>query len=149
MEIVSFALCFEGNVQPAGDDSARMEVKASGQSVTLTAKIAEHGVEGSRELFEGHTAQFASEVVSTGDTTFSEEGTIAYGNNNRIHFSTVGEGYIDGAPVDGLQHGAVTWRVDKGEGVFKGASGLITSNFTVDQDGQLKDHQFATLFTKP
>jgi len=38
------------------------------------------------------------------------------------------------------------WQVDSGEGQFAGASGLITSNFSVSDTGDVVDHHFGLLF---
>jgi hypothetical protein len=41
----------------------------------------------------------------------------------------------------------VIWRIEEGEGRFAGASGLITSNFTVLADrGEATEYQVATVF---
>jgi hypothetical protein len=39
----------------------------------------------------------------------------------------------------------VPWHVDRGEGQFAGASGLITSNFFVSATGEVTDHHFGVL----
>jgi hypothetical protein len=44
--------------------------------------------------------------------------------------------------------GAVTWKVEGGEGQFEGASGYITSNFMVTEDGEVTDYQFGVIFLK-
>jgi hypothetical protein len=46
-------------------------------------------------------------------------------------FKTAGHGVLEASGVDGLQRGAVIWEVTEGRGQFAGATGLITSNFTV------------------
>ena len=38
------------------------------------------------------------------------------------------------------------WQVDSGEGQFAGASGLITSNFTVGEAGEVVDHHVGLIF---
>jgi hypothetical protein len=38
------------------------------------------------------------------------------------------------------------WRVDSGEGQFAGASGPITSNFTLSGTGEVIDNHFALIF---
>jgi len=48
--------------------------------------------------------------------------------------------------VDGLQRGAVTWEVTEGRGQFAGATGLITSNFTVGSKGEVVDNHYVRLF---
>ena len=40
------------------------------------------------------------------------------------------------------------WRVDGGEGQFAGASGYITSNFTLSDTGDVTDNQFGVIFVK-
>jgi hypothetical protein len=42
----------------------------------------------------------------------------------------------------------VIWRVEGGEGQFAGASGLITSNFTIDEAGEVTDNHFGVIFVK-
>ena len=46
----------------------------------------------------------------------------------------------------GVQRGAVIWEVTGGDGKFRNAQGLITSNFTVNGSGEVIDDQFARLF---
>jgi len=38
------------------------------------------------------------------------------------------------------------WTVTGGDGLFKGARGLITSNFVASAEGQVVDNQFARLY---
>jgi hypothetical protein len=40
----------------------------------------------------------------------------------------------------------VTWEVVSGQGTLAGATGLITSNFTVGARGEVVDNQFSVLF---
>jgi hypothetical protein len=47
-----------------------------------------------------------------------------------------------------LESGAVSWKVDGGEGQFAGASGYITSNFTMDEAGHVTDNQFGVIYIK-
>jgi hypothetical protein len=42
----------------------------------------------------------------------------------------------------------VIWRVEDGEGQFAGASGLITSNFTLNATGELIDNHFGLIFVR-
>ena len=53
---------------------------------------------------------------------------------------------IGQAAVPGLQQGAVVWEVTGGDGQLAGATGLITSNFSMSADGELIDNQLAQLF---
>jgi hypothetical protein len=84
-------------------------------------------------------------VTFTGETSFQEVGAISFGDGNTLRFSTVGSGYLAPSATPGHKQGAVMWRVNGGEGQFAGASGLITSNFFVDDQLRVVDHQFGVL----
>lgn len=93
----------------------------------------------------GETVIFESEVVLTGDE-FDEVGSISYGNRGSLKFVTVGVGHIGPSPVSGLNHGSVIWNVTETEGEFAGATGLITSNFTFSEQGDVVDNHYVRLF---
>ncbi|MBV8818796.1 MAG: hypothetical protein JO022_10605 [Acidobacteriaceae bacterium] len=42
--------------------------------------------------------------------------------------------------------GAVIWKVDGGEGQFEKASGYITSNFSVNAEGDVVDYHMGSIF---
>jgi hypothetical protein len=84
----------------------------------------------------------------TGPTSFTETGTISFGDGNSLEFSTIGEGYLAPSPEEELNHGIVMWRVECGTGQFEGASGLITSNFTCSAHGAVTDDQFGLIWVK-
>ena len=50
--------------------------------------------------------------------------------------------------IDGLTHGGISWRVDGGTGPLEGASGIITSNFTVSGSGDVADNQWGVIYAK-
>ena len=88
-------------------------------------------------------------MTLTGPTSFLEEGSIRFGaGNHRLHFSTVEHGYLGDSADAKLKSGAVMWRVEGGEGQFAGASGYITSNFTLSDAGEVIDNQFGVIFVK-
>ncbi len=62
-----------------------------------------------------------------------------------MRFGTVGQGYLAPSADPRLKHGSVVWRVESGEGQFAGASGLITSNFTVSEAGEVIDNHFGVI----
>ena len=76
----------------------------------------------------------------------SPDCSITFGDGNRLHFSTVGQGYLAGSADPKLRAGVVTWRIDSGEGQFAGATGMITSNFTVSDVLEVVDYQFGLIF---
>jgi hypothetical protein len=101
------------------------------------------------EVVAGATAHFESEVTLTGATSFVESGSIRFGDGGHSRrFSTVGQGYLAESADPRLKHGTVTWRVESGEGQFAGGSGLITSNFTIGDNGEVIDHHLGIIFVK-
>ena len=82
----------------------------------------------------------------TGETSFLESGTIAFGDGHRVRFSTVGQGYVSAGAEPGTSHGTIMWQVEGGEGQFAGATGLITSNALLDAKLRVVDHQFGVIY---
>ena len=94
----------------------------------------------------GESVAFESEVVMIGDG-FDEYGTINYAGRGSLKFNTVGVGHLAPSPVSGLNHGTIMWSITEGDGEFSGASGLITSNFTFSEQGDIVDNHYVRLFT--
>jgi len=98
----------------------------------------------------GGTVNFESEVVLRGQN-FKESGSIEYTGRGKVRFETVGAGNLGPSPLpqtqwgDKTQWGAVVRRITLGEGEFRGASGYITSNFTVDADGNVVDNHYVRM----
>ena len=92
----------------------------------------------------GETVTFTSEVVLSGET-FTETGRIDYGGRGAVQFDTVGAGYLGPSPLPETQWGVISWRITSGEGAFQGASGHITSNFTVSTSGAVVDNHYVRM----
>ena len=95
---------------------------------------------------QGESITFESEVVLTG-AEFDEVGTITYAGRGSLKFTTVGVGHMGPSAVSGLNHGAVIWRITEGDGEFSGATGLITSNFTFSEQGDVVDNEYVRIYT--
>ena len=108
-----------------------------GRTSTLRAQTAGRGP-------AGETVNFESEVVLQGDT-FNESGSIDYAGRGRVKFETVGVGHLAPSPLPATQWGAVIWRITAGEGELRGATGYITSNFTVSAQGEVVDNHYVRL----
>jgi hypothetical protein len=148
MKQVIYAMQFKGKAGP-GPSANVMKASTSASSGSVTSVIDSQGVHGKIEPTAGGKAEFESEVTITGETSFTEKGTIRFGDgNNRLHFSSIEHGYLGDSPDPKLKSGAVMWRVDGGEGQFAGASGYITSNFTLSDAGDVTDHHFGVIFVK-
>src|SRR3981081_2156599 len=141
------AMQLKGSAAPKAGASGVMEASTTSPSCTLSSVVGSGGVTGTLTAVPGGKASFKSEVTLTGETSFTETGTIRFGDlNHSLRFSTVGQGFLGKSPDAALQHGSVMWRVESGEGQFAGASGLITSNFTLSANGEVIDNHFGVIF---
>ncbi len=147
MKQIIYAMQFKGKAAP-GDSPSVMKAATGAASATLTTVVGADGVHGKFEPAAGGKAEFESEVTLTGPTSFLEKGSIRFGGNHRLRFSTVEHGYLGDSADAKLKSGAVMWRVEGGEGQFAGASGYITSNFTLSDAGEVIDNQFGVIFVK-
>jgi hypothetical protein len=148
MKQIIYAMQFKGKAGP-GPSANVMKAATSSPSSIVTTVVDAQGVHGKIEPTAGGKAEFESEVTITGETSFTEKGTIRFGDgNNRLRFSSIEHGYLGDSPEAGLKSGAVMWRVDGGEGQFAGASGYITSNFTLSDTGEVTDNHFGVIFVK-
>ena len=146
MKELIFALEFRGRggSVPGSDTTRRARTVAPSQ--LLRTVMSRGSIESAVEPLDGEEAVLESRVERFPDGTFTEDGTITYGSAGAIEFETVGRGHVGPSPVTGKVHGAVVWTVVRGEAGLAGARGLITSNFTVDADGQVVDHHLAHFY---
>jgi hypothetical protein len=149
MRQMIYSMCFTGRAAADAGSPTVLKAVTIGSSNSLVTKIGSDGVSATASQIEGGKAFFESEVSFTGATTFQESGTIRFGDeNHRLRFSTVGAGHLANSADPKLKHGSIIWRIDGGEGQFAQSTGLITSNFTVTDAGEVEDHQFGLIFLK-
>jgi len=146
MRQLSFVLQFQGSAAPVAMSSQTLQAKTTAANQTFRTVIGAGGIQAALETPGGGQATFESRVVVNADGSFDENGTITYGSLAAVEFKTLGKGYISPSGIEGLQRGGVLWEVTRGTGQFTGATGVITSNFTVAADGKVVDNQFAVLF---
>lgn len=143
-----YCLQFQGEALESTADRARLTARARASSCQVRTILDRHGIESRLEPLPGDSADFESEVRFEADGRFLESGMISFGPDHRLHFSTVGRGHFDGSPDPRFRHGSVIWKIDRGEGQFEGAQGLITSNFLVGETGEVTDHHFGVIFLR-
>jgi hypothetical protein len=149
MRQISYILQFTGRATPQEGEGTVLKATTTAPSSSFTTITGPEGVRGTLQRVAGEQATFESTVTFTGESTFQESGTIAFGQHgHRLRFSTVGQGYLGASPDPALKHGTVMWQVDGGEGQFAGARGLITSNFFVGEAGEVTDHHFGVIFVE-
>jgi hypothetical protein len=144
---IVYSMRFTGQAGPVeGEPETVMKAATTAPSCAITSTVGAGGLTGTIESVAGDSATFESVVRFSSETAFQESGTITFGAGNSVRFSTVGEGYLNTSAIPGLMHGVIGWRIDAGEGQFAGATGLITSNFTVNAAGDVTDHHFGLIF---
>ncbi len=149
MPQIVYAMQFKGTASPVSGSPPTFKVAATSPSCSITSQAGPGGLESNIQPMGSGRASFESQVTLTGDGSFDESGTITFGEGgNSLRFSTVGEGHIGPSPESGVNHGAVMWRVEGGEGQFEGATGLITSNFTFSEAREVVDNQFGLIYVK-
>jgi hypothetical protein len=146
---IQYTMQFKGRAVPANDAGTILKATTTAPSCTITTQVGANGVSSSLQPTEGGQARFESQVTFTGEMSFQEEGSITFGDTQHsLSFSTVGQGYIGPSADPQLKHGAVIWKVERGEGQFAGATGLITSNFFVSSTGEVTDNHCGVLFVR-
>ena len=150
MRRIYYNLEFNGTVAPVEGKDNLLDVAGEASSSAIRTVMGPRGVKGAVGKARGEGANFESRVTVTGTSTFTEKGRITFGAKGRhgFTFATVGEGVIGPGLDKKVTTGAVTWRVVRGFGQFKGAKGYITSNFSADAKGRLTDRQIGYFFVK-
>jgi hypothetical protein len=149
MKQLIYAMQFKGTAAPKAGVTGVIGAATSASSCTLSSVVGSDGLTGTLLQVPGGQAWFESEVTLSGETSFNETGTIRFGDSGHsLHFSTIGQGFLGKSPESTLQHGSVMWQVDGGTGQFAGASGIITSNFTLSATGEVTDNHFGVIFVR-
>lgn len=148
MRQIVYNLHFRGKATPADSGGRVLRETGTAVSATWTTLITATGVENTYAAQAGELALLESEVTITGPNLFTERGSISFGDDHRIDFSCFGQGQLLETGGSGMMSGAVTWKVEGGSGQFEGASGLITSNFTMSDSGELNDYQLGLIYLK-
>ena len=147
MQQMVYGMQFTGQAAPVEGSPGTLRARTRAPSCTMTSLVGPEGLAGILNPAAGGVAKFESEVTFTGESSFLESGSISFGNDgHQLRFSTVGQGYLGPVSEAGARHGAVTWRLDGGEGQFAGARGLITSNFLVGPNGEVTDHHLGVIY---
>ena len=143
-----YAMQFKGRATPVSETPMVMKAQTSSPSGSIRSTIGANGLESGVQSASGGEATFESTIEMTSEANFQEKGSITFGPGNVLFFETVGEGTIGESPEEGVNHGSIMWKITNGQGQFEGASGLITSNFTLDGSGNVVDNQFGVIYLK-
>ena len=141
-----FALEFRGRAGAVAGVAGKRRSRSVAPSQALSSVMTAAAVEGDVERLTGDEAVLEAEVSIVDESTFTETGTIRYGQAGGITFATLGRGVVVPSDVPGVRRGAVMWKVTGGDGRFAGAHGIITSNFAVSPDGEVVDNHYARIY---
>ena len=136
MREVRYQLIFEGKVSTEDEMGTIMRVEARATFGPNMDDVFSLGAP---------QAVLTSSVEPNDHGGFHESGEIVFGGGTLV-FVSDGEGHIGDCADPTRQQGAAIWRIENGTGAFAGASGTITSVFTVSEDAQIRDSQSAVIF---
>jgi len=143
---VLYVMKFSGQATFAMGGQQQISLKTTGLSNTITTRVTDDGVEGTLAATTDGAAFLESTVTMSSANAFTQEGTISFGDDHEISFVTVGTGLFGPSADPQHFHGSVTWRVTGGSGTLEGATGYVTSNFTISDQGEVADYQLGVLF---
>jgi len=146
MREIVFALQFRGQAGPVPGSESKRQARSTAPSQTLSTVLGRDGIHARVDAAAGESAVLESRVERFGDGTFVEDGAITYGSAGSVTFETIGRGWVGPGPLAGWVVGGVVWSITAGDGAFRGARGIITSNFTVNADGHVIDDHVTRLY---
>jgi hypothetical protein len=149
MQQLVYTMHFKGRAAPSESSPQTMFVAANAASCSITTVVNKGGITGGFDPATVTNAVFESEVTLVTGTTFTERGSISFGDGGHLlRFVSIGEGWMAESPNPELKQGTVTWSVEGGEGQFDGAAGVITSNFTVGEGGEVNDYHMGVIYLR-
>ena len=146
MSQIGYAMQFRGSAGPQEGKENELWAKSGSTTNSLSTALGAGGPTLSIDDAATQRASFTSNVQMLEDGAFTEDGTIDFGEAGTLEFSTIGTGWMGPSAEDGLTHGGISWRIDSGTGPLAGATGIITSNFTVSATGDVVDSQWGVIF---
>jgi hypothetical protein len=141
---IAYTLQFRGRAESAGRDRLRFTLTAPSSALVTT--LAADGVRSTFEDVEGGDATFEAELSLLEHSNFEDVGTIDFGRGNTVRFHSVGQGRLIACPDPNLRHGTVVREVERGNGQFANAEGLITSNFLLSDTGEVTENHLGLIF---
>ena len=130
---------FRGRAAEPSGEPPQTDPRANSVSVELV----EH--DGPVDRIE--RASYENHATFTGESTFTETGSICYDEHSELQITTLSDGTLGSSAQPDVLHGAALYRITGGSGRFDGASGLITSNFLLHPaTGEFDERQVTVVF---
>jgi hypothetical protein len=139
MQRLTILTHFRGSAAEPSGEPPQTDPRATSVSIELV----EH--DGPVDRIE--RASYENHATFTGESTFTETGSILYDDAGELHITTLGDGTLGPSAQADVLHGAALYRITGGSGRFDGASGLITSNFLLHPEtGEFEERQVTVVF---
>jgi hypothetical protein len=148
MKQIAYAMQFKGSGAPKRGKKNEMSARSGSSTSSLTNSVGARGPRLAIKDGARPKAAFKSNVQVLKKGEFTEDGTIDFGKGGKLRFSTIGKGWMGPSAEEGVMHGGILWKVDSGTGPLRGATGIITSNFTITDKGEVTDNQWGVLYIK-
>jgi hypothetical protein len=148
MRQVTYTMHFRGQASRSSGDTGVVRITGSGTSCTMDTTVQATGVETILHAKSGDLAFLESELRLHGQNAFDGTGALTFGDDTEhaLRFSTLTPGHLAPSPIAGVMAGAVSWKVDGGSGNFEGATGVITSAFTLTDSGDISEYHCGLVF---
>jgi hypothetical protein len=142
MRKLFYTMHYTGRAVPANNGSRPMfRIAATATSVISRTVIGPHGFECDLKASDGDLVFLESDLRVIGSDLFVEGGAICFGEggDHVLRFSTIGHGrFSKGLELHTIT-GTANWRIEGGQGQFAPAQGVIASNLTIRDDGELSN----------
>lgn len=146
MRQLLYVMQFRGRVIGNDNTYRSLRTTAFAPSCTTTTVIGAAGLSCAIEPVAGERATFESQMSTDEANRLRGVATVTFGAaSHRLYLSVFGHSDLDGT-ASSPSHRSIAWKVERGEGQFAGASGLITSNLVVGSAGELTDSQLGVIF---
>jgi hypothetical protein len=94
----------------------------------------------------GEPATVEAQFSFADERHFRLTGEVRFDGDDSLRFRTLGSGLLDPSPDPALRHGTTVLEICGGSGRFAGASGRITSNFVLSDEGEITDNHLGVVF---
>jgi hypothetical protein len=147
MRQITYVLQFLGRATAERHRPGVLRTTAFAPSCTVTTTIGPEGVAGAVEPVAGERATCEAVVVADAAGRPWGAATVMFGTgDHRLHLRLVGHVDLAGGPP---ACSALVWKVERGEGQFAGAAGLVASHLVDGAAGEVTDTQFGVIALAP
>ena len=148
MRQLVYVMHFRGQASPSADNDKVLRITSSGTSSTMETTVGAQGVDMVHHAAPGDLAFLEAEIHMTTPDSLNGSGVLTFGDEgeHELKLDSMHYGHLRRTSLSGLMAGSVSWQVSGSKGRFAGASGVITSTFTLSDAGELNEYQCGLVF---